>query len=328
MESQSNASVVKCAPPRTDHLDGFGVLCGYPIAHSLSPLLHQTIFKYLGLNSDYFLHPSTDLESFLKLVRQPKSYGKSTSFHPRYQRLTVSLGSGVTMPNKVAIIPRLDGITDECRAVGACNTIFKQGSKLIGTNTDTVGVRESFYQNVDDKLWQGRPGMVIGGGGAARSAVYALVHYMKCKTVYLVNRDRAEVQAVIDWCTSQGYGDGLIDVSNAHQAEQLEGPGAIVSCVPNFPPFTEAEWEARRVTECFLSKPHKGAMLEMCYHPTPWTELGALAERAGWHVILGTEAMIYQGFEQARYWTGREYSDLPIQAVKDAVARELSRARL
>lgn len=142
--------------------------------------------------------------------------------------------------------------------------------------------------------------MVIGGGGAARSAVYALVTYMNCKTVYLVNRDPSEVAAVIDWCTSQGYGGDLIHVAKASQAEDLEGPGAIVACVPNFPPVTEAEIEARRITECFLNKSHKGAILEMCYHPTVHTEIGALSEKAGWTVILGTEAMIYQGFEQAK----------------------------
>ena len=45
-------------------------------------------------------------------------------------------------------------------------------------------------------------------------------------------------------------------------------------------------------------KEEKGAMLEMCYNPSPFTELGALAEHEGWQVILGTEALIWQGIEQ------------------------------
>lgn len=232
------------------------------------------------------------------------------------------------MPNKVSVIPYLDEITPEGEAVGACNTVFKRGSRLIGTNTDIVGIRESFSQNVPDELWSGRPGLVVGGGGAARSAVYALVRYMKCKTVYLVNRDPREVDAVITWCKAHGYGEGLIHVATASQAEQLEDVGAIVACVPNFPPKTEGELEARRIIECFLNKSHKGALLEMCYHPSPWTEIGSIAERAGWEVILGTEAMIYQGFEQAKCWTNVEDSELPVQRVKDVIARELSKARL
>ena len=72
------------------------------------------------------------------------------------------------MPHKVAIIPHLDDITPEGRAVGACNTIFKRDGKLIGTNTDTIGVREAFVQNVaaPDQVYRNRPGLVIGGGGA------------------------------------------------------------------------------------------------------------------------------------------------------------------
>jgi len=234
------------------------------------------------------------------------------------------------MPHKVAIIPHLDDVTPECRAVGACNTIFRRGNQLVGTNTDIVGIRESFYQNVSkpDEIFHGRPGMVVGGGGAARSAVYALKHYMRASTVYLVNRDASEVDAVISWCTSQGYGDGLIHVADASHARDLEGPGAVVACVPNFPPVTEAEKEARKVTEEFLEKPHKGAILEMCYHPAPWTEIAALAEAAGWQVILGTEAVIYQGLEQDRHWTGKETSELPIREVKEVIAKELSKARL
>lgn len=234
------------------------------------------------------------------------------------------------MPHKVAILSHLDDVTPECRAVGACNTIFRKGGQLIGTNTDIVGIRESFYQNVSqpDKAFHGRPGMVIGGGGAARSAVYALVHYMRAGTIYLINRDASEVAAVIAWCKSQGYGDDLIHVASVAQAQELEGPGAIVACVPNFPPVTEAEKEARRVTEILLSKPHKGAILEMCYHPVPWTEIAALSEAAGWQVILGTEAVIYQGLEQDRHWTGREISEMPIQKVKEVIARELEKVRL
>jgi quinate dehydrogenase len=238
-------------------------------------------------------------------------------------------GSSVTMPHKVAIITHLDDITPEGRAVGACNTIFKRDGKLIGTNTDTIGVKESFIQNVPapDAVYAGRPGLVIGGGGAARSAVYALHAFMGCKTIYLVNRDPAEVQAVMSWCKSQGYGEGLRHVQTAAEAEALEGAGAIVACVPNFPPVTQAEIEARKIIEVFLAKPHKGAILEMCYHPTPYTEVGNLAEKAGWQVILGTEAMLYQGFEQDQYWTGKKLEELPVKVTKEVIAAELAKSR-
>jgi quinate dehydrogenase len=180
-------------------------------------------------------------------------------------------------------------------------------------------------QNVSDpsSLISGRPGLVIGGGGAARSAVYALRRWLGVTDIYLVNRDRAEVEAVVADCEAGGYGSGLIHVTSLDQAKALECPGAIVACVPDIPPKTAEEILVRGMVETFLQNDRKGAMLEMCYNPSPYTELGALAEKLGWQVILGTEALIYQGLEQDRYWTGLEPEQLPADAVKEAIASRL-----
>jgi len=258
------------------------------------------------------------MDNFLRLIQDPKFYGAS-----------------VTMPHKVAILKHLDSLTEEGRDVGACNTIFTRldpttsRRQYIGTNTDVVGIRDAFYENISDPdtCFHGRPALVIGGGGAARSAVYALRKWMKASKIYLVNRDRSEVDAVIKECTERGCGEGLVDVATVDQAKQLEGPGAVVACVPNFPPRTEDEKEARAVVECLLEKPHKGAVLEMCYHPSPWTEIAELSKKAGWKVILGTEAMIWQGLEQDKFWTGKNTHDLPVEKVKQAIASKLNESK-
>jgi len=300
--------------PPTEDLERFGFLFGYPIAHSYSPLFHQTIFDTLGLQWRQMFYESTNISSFLATIRDPKFFGSS-----------------VTMPHKVAILPHLDAITDEGRSVGACNTIYLDHSsdgtrKLVGTNTDVVGIYESFYQNLPDpsSLIDGRPGMVVGGGGAARAAVYALKKMMRLGTVYLVNRDAAEVEGIVSWCTEHGYGDGLVHVATPAQAEELEGPGAIVACVPDIVPVTPAEVAARATFEVFLHKPHKGAILEMAYHPKPYTAIAALSEGAGWTTILGTEAMIYQGLAQSRLWTGKTLEELPVEKVKAVIKAKLS----
>ena len=231
------------------------------------------------------------------------------------------IGASVTMPHKVAIMEHLDEITIEGRVVGACNTIFiheRDGRrKFIGTNTDVVGIREAFYRNVPDPkvAFQGRPGMVVGGGGTARSAVYAMNRWMACNPIYLINRDKAEVEAVIADCKARGYGDGLVHVETVEQAERLDAPGAIVGCVPNFTPITPEERQARQVFMVMVTKSEKGTMLEMCYHPCPTTELSELARKAAWQIILGTEAMIWQGLEQDCYWTKNDVRNLPIEKV-------------
>lgn len=238
------------------------------------------------------------------------------------------------MPHKVAILKHLDGLTAEGADVGAVNTLFLQedatGNRLfMGTNTDVIGIRDAFAYNASPASFQNRPALVIGGGGAARSAVYALRKWMKASAIYLVNRDANEVRAVMEECTARGYGDALVHVSTAAQAEQLDGVGAIVACVPNFTPSTPQEKEVRSVIEVFVrTKAHKGAILEMCYHPTPYTEVAEISREAGWQVILGTEALIYQGLEQDRYWTGKEVAQLPVGKVQQAIARKLSEAKL
>ncbi|KAF3764213.1 NAD(P)-binding protein [Cryphonectria parasitica EP155] len=311
--------------PQIDHLDRHGYLFGQKLTASMSPLLHDVVYQNLGLNWAQQRLDSTDMDLFLKLRQHPKFYGAS-----------------VTMPHKVSIIPHLDELTEECRAVGACNTLYVRdepdptsptGHRRIycGTNTDVIGVRDSFLKTIPDAdhaaVFRNRPALVIGGGGAARSAVYALRTWLGATSVYLVNRDRAEVEAVIAECTERGFAGAageLVHVETVEQARALEGPGAIVACVPDFAPATDAEVQARAVVEVFLrEKAHKGAMLEMCYNPSPFTQLGKLAEEARWNVILGTEALIWQGIEQDRYWTGRKTEELPVKEVKEEIYRQV-----
>ncbi|KAI8723085.1 Shikimate-dh-N domain-containing protein [Fusarium sp. LHS14.1] len=306
----SGDSLASCEVSR---LERHGYLFGKKLANSLSPFLHNVIYQDLELRWGQVRLDSADIPSFLKLAQHPDFYGAS-----------------VTMPNKVAIIPYLDELTEECRDVGACNTLFlreQDGRRIFcGANTDVIGIRDAFYQNIADPdgVFHEKPALVVGGGGAARSAIYALRKWMKVKAIYLVNRDESEVKAVIKDCAERGYGDDLVHVKTVSQALDLESPGAIVACVPDFEPQTEEEILARRVTEAFLEKERKGAILEMCYNPTPFTRLGAIAEEDGWQVILGTEALIWQGLEQDKYWTGRPIEELPREKVQLAIAEKVA----
>jgi quinate dehydrogenase len=304
--------------PPTDHLDKVSYLFGYPIAHSLSPLLHGTIYQSLSLNYAQHLYESRSLEACLVLARSPKFFGAS-----------------VTMPHKVAIIPHLDMLTPEGEAIGAVNTIFLRNSPsgkrlLCGTNTDCIGIREAVLQNVSAetaKSFEGAPGIVIGGGGTSRAAVYALKHFLGCKEIYLVNREKGEVDAVIAECTSKGFGDGLRYIASVAEAEALAPAPVIISAIPDFPPQTEAEIETRKIIECLMAKT-KGTILEMCYHPSPDTAIARIATKEGWKLIGGSEAMIWQGLEQDKVWLRQRVSTLPVEKVKEVIAAKLLAARL
>ena len=283
--------------------------------------MHNAISKKLSFSYAQVLVESMDLTSFITYLRS----------HPQPPRL---LGSGVTMPHKVAVIPMLDDLTPEGKAIGAVNTIFfraqengSQGTRLIGTNTDCIGIRDAFLNNYPKVAsCKGLPGLVIGGGGTCRAAIYALQTFLGCSRIYIINRDPSEVEAVISECKARNAAHDLVHVSSLEQAAGLEPPSLIVSAVPDFEPVTEGEKVARKLLEHLLQKsndqgPGPGAMLEMCYHPSPHTRIASLATSCRWQVIGGIEAMIGQGLEQARLWTGQDINQEVRDDARQAVAK-------
>lgn len=300
------------------HLDHVLYLYGYPIQHSLSPLLHRIVYAALNLNWAYKINEQKELGPCLQAMQHSK-------FH----------GAAVTMPFKVTIMPYLDRILPVGRSIGAINTIFireENGHRITyGTNTDCVGIREAIMQNARAELLaaaHGRPAMVIGAGGTSRAAVYALKEYLGFDTVYMVNRYTSGIETVKRECTASGFGAGLIHVSTETQAQGLPGPGLVVSAIPNFPPINEYERAVQKITEVMLHKSDSGVLLEMCYHPSPSTAIYNIAIGAAWQVIPGAEAMIWQGLEQDKYWTEREIHEMPVLEVKNAIAAQLAKAQV
>jgi len=72
----TTTTVIACRVPPHDHLDRHGYLFGYPIAHSMSPIFHQTIYDHLGLQWSQLPLPSTDMALFLTLIRDPRLFGE------------------------------------------------------------------------------------------------------------------------------------------------------------------------------------------------------------------------------------------------------------
>ncbi|MCJ7733889.1 MAG: shikimate dehydrogenase [Anaerolineales bacterium] len=140
-------------------------LIGYPLQHSLSPVLHRAALEACNLMGTYMLFPvppseSYQLEKLLNRVRNSD--------------LT---GLNVTIPYKQTIIPYLDDLTTTARAIGAVNTIFMRQGQLIGDNTDAAGfiadLRNIMPENIQKE--NHRSVFVLGGGGAASAIIYALI---------------------------------------------------------------------------------------------------------------------------------------------------------
>jgi len=141
-------------------------LIGYPLGHSLSPVIHNAALKSCGVQGDYSLFPvhpddQQGLKNLLGRIRNGDI-----------------LGLNVTIPHKQNVIPLLDVLTPTAKAIGAVNTIWMQNGKLTGDNTDVPGFLadlKEFLGNRDLEVVNRKAALVLGAGGSARAVVYALI---------------------------------------------------------------------------------------------------------------------------------------------------------
>lgn len=139
-----------------------------PAAHSRSPAMHTAAFAAAGLAGTYEARrvPAEQLAGAVGDLRAPGV-----------------LGANISLPHKEAVPALLDDLTDAARAIGAVNTIIRRGESLVGDNTDAPGMMAAL-RNAGAP--SGGPAVVLGAGGAARAAVYALQH--AGHEVYVWNR--------------------------------------------------------------------------------------------------------------------------------------------
>src|SRR5919202_5508835 len=131
---------------------------GHPVAHSRSPMIHNYWLKKLGIEGVYELKDLTP-DEFIPFVTNLAAHGY--------------VGGNVTLPHKEAAFRTVSARDAAAEAVGAVNTLWLENGKLMGGNSDVHG----FIANLDDRApgWN-VPGcrvLILGAGGASRSAVYA-----------------------------------------------------------------------------------------------------------------------------------------------------------
>jgi shikimate dehydrogenase len=154
-----NSSVIR--HPSSFHLG----LIGYPVSHSLSPDLHTAALNACGLDGDYLLFPiSPDNKQGLKELLDRVRAGE---LH----------GLNVTIPHKQNVIEYLDELTPAANVIGAVNTIYFRGDKLVGDNTDAAGFLADLrkFVNTETSKHVNKEVLVLGAGGSARAITYALL---------------------------------------------------------------------------------------------------------------------------------------------------------
>ena len=161
--------------PFTLHPSSFHLgLIGYPLSHSLSPIIHTAALKTCGLAGEYSLFSiAPDDKQGLKVLL---NRCRSGELH----------GLNVTIPHKQNVIELLDELTPTTQAIGAVNTIYLKDEKLIGDNTDAAGFLSDLKKFVNKEAGKqvntytstqvNKMALVLGAGGSARAVVYALLN--------------------------------------------------------------------------------------------------------------------------------------------------------
>ena len=150
---------------------------GDPIAHSLSPILHQEVYRQLDLDA-----------SFEKIHVTPKSLDSFINSN----KLD---GFNVTIPHKLSIIPFLKGLDEAAKTIGAVNCVHNGK----GYNTDWIGFLKSMELNGVDL--NGKDCTILGAGGAARAIAYGLVQ-ADVNSILISNRTQTKADQLLDWINS------------------------------------------------------------------------------------------------------------------------------
>ena len=256
----------------------FGVI-GDPIAHSMSPAMHNDAFVRLGIDGYY--HPfHVKPEDLAAAVQGMKAIGVQ--------------GFNVTIPHKSAIIPLLDQVDPLAKAIGAVNTVVREDGGWTGYNTDGAGfvrgLREAYGEPLEEKRV-----LLIGAGGAARAIYYTLASE-KVSQIDIANRTAEKAASLAENCPYSVTGS----VKTTDEAtEQLEEYDVIIQTTSiGMSPLIEA-------SPISVQKIKAGTFVsDIIYNPLE-TKLLQEAKKRGARTQNGLKMFVYQGALAFERWTGQ-----------------------
>jgi 3-dehydroquinate dehydratase/shikimate dehydrogenase len=257
--------------------DIFGII-GQPVAHSLSPHIHNAAFAAASLNAVYIPFEVRDALEFIKRMA-----------HPKTREIDWQLkGLSVTAPHKSMVMQCLDWVDVAAREMGAVNTIIVQDDEVHGYNTDAAG----FIAPLRNLLpaFTGAKCAVIGTGGAARAAIWALQHEAADVTVFARDKTKAEFLSKTfgikyQHLSARGFAgyDVLVNATQIGTSGH-QGPATIVTAD-----------QLRGVRLAY----------DLVYNPLETRFLNE-ARAAGCQTIGGLDMLMAQAVEQFKLWTGKQ----------------------
>jgi shikimate-5-dehydrogenase len=266
---------------------------GNIISHSMSPTLHSAGFKELGLPHHYSIYETPNVDTDIHNLMAQPDFG----------------GASVTFPHKLQIGKFLSATSESAKLIGAVNTVVVRevdGKRvLIGDNTDWLAIKSCIESN-----WTGDPlkttAVVIGAGGTARAAVFALQE-LGVGRIDLVNRtlSRSNELANDFPAISFSFFDSFRQFTAA--------ANIIVACIPA-DDITEDD-----IPLTLFGDESACVLVEMAYRPRVTALMKVAMRFETWKVLQGTDVLKEQAYHQFSLWTGHA---APISVMIEALERD------
>lgn len=272
--------------------DRFAGVIGWPLSHTMSPLIHNVAIKRLDLDWVYLPFPVPP-ERLADAVAGLRSLG--------------AVGANVTMPHKETVIELLDDLSGDARTVGAVNTIQAVGAKLIGHNTDVDGFRAFLTDDAGLDVG-GASCLVLGAGGAARAVVCALQD-LAADGIAIAARRPGRAKELVRLRDGRGSESVMWEDAASRVAEFDLVVNATPVGMRGESVLPEASFRAGQ------------AVVDLVYDPpaTPLVERARAQGAAGWG---GLGMLVHQAAASLRIWSGQE---APIEAMSMAAMHALTR---
>jgi shikimate dehydrogenase len=255
-----------------------GVL-GWPVAHSLSPRLHNFWLEQYGIDGVFIPLPVAP-EHFAQTLRVLSHAGFA--------------GINATVPHKEAALAAVDEADDIARRIGAVNTVmFREDGSLFGTNTDGTGFLAHLRDQAPDFEPAARPAVVIGAGGAASAITVALVD-AGTPEIRVCNRTLARAETL-----ALRLGSGARVINWVDRAGALDGAGIVVNA-------TTQGMIGREPLDLDLDHlPRDAVVYDIVYNPLE-TPLMTSARTRGNLVVGGLGMLLHQAVPGFSAWFGVE----------------------
>lgn len=275
-------------------------LLGWPVAHSLSPPMHNAAFGRRGMDAVYVALPVPP-RRLPVAVEGLRALGVA--------------GANVTVPHKEAVLDLLDGVDREAREIGAANVIVRRDGKLLGYNTDGRGFIE-FLRRDGGLRPRGQRVVVLGAGGAASAVVHGLGAW-GARSVLIANRTEprarrlaARYRPLFPSTAFEALGLDPADLGEAFARATL---------VVNATPIGLEGWKGTAPSLPLRALPAGAVVADLVYVPRR-TALLRKARRRGLKTLSGLGMLLYQGALAFHLWTGRRP---PLPTMRQALMRAL-----